>query len=497
LQIISEIVGTEICPPNATEADMASMVSSDAEYAIEARDLHKTYTLYPSPSAQIADLLGLYSFWPWHKPVFPQHKALSGIDFKMKRGERVGFIGRNGAGKTTLLKLITQAAQPSKGSLTVRGEVQALMQVGLGFHPEFTGIENIRASLLYSGLDEIERQAAEDEIVSFCELGAYLQQPLKTYSLGMQARLQFACATAIKPEILIVDEILGAGDAYFAVKSSQRMERLTKSGCTLLLVSHSMQQIVQFCERCIWIDAGRIRQDGPVRSVIGEYEVHMSRLAANLPQSDPARTEGNFSARLTNAALPKQSDANSTTNGAEIATEPPPALSNAAAADGGRVTLGDGQIAHRWASEPGAKLDNLAIFVDNQPAQKFLEGKDVELRGGLRADLDGALGFVVSISLFTLAGQRVTRLTSPPFHVRVIAGELIPFTVHMSPCRLLAGHYYANVIVMPAEAMTGITQRRFDLVANFCDFEIFSIMRYSDDGLVTHPSSWSLPERYR
>jgi lipopolysaccharide transport system ATP-binding protein len=490
LQIISEN-GSESGGPNATMAGTVSKVSS-TEYAVETRALYKTYTLYPSPSAQIADLLGLYSFWPWHRPVFPQHAALSGVDLKITRGERVGLIGRNGAGKTTLLKLITQTAQPSKGSLTVRGEVQALMQVGLGFHPEFTGIENIRASLLYSGLDEIGRQAAEDEIVSFCELGAYLAQPLKTYSLGMQSRLQFACATAIKPEILIVDEILGAGDAYFAVKSSQRMERLTKSGCTLLLVSHSMQQILQFCERCLWIDAGRIRRDGPVRSVVAEYEVHMSGLAAGLPQSDPAP-----SARLMNTALSQQSCANETRNGAGIATESALASFNDTAMNGGQVTLGDGQIAYRWASEAGAKLDNLSIFVDDQPTRKFLEGKHVEFRGGLRADREGALAFVVSISLFTLAGQRVTRLTSPPFYTDVIADELIPFTVQMSPCCLLAGHYYVNVIIMPADVTAGAMQRRFDLVSNFCDFEIVSTLRFGDDGLVTHLSTWSFPERDR
>ena len=160
----------------------------------------------------------------------------------VRRGERIGVIGRNGAGKTTLLKLITGNFAPTRGTVVVNGSVQALINIGLGFHPEFTGYENIRASLVYNGLAEAELDAAVADIVDFVELDEYLHQPIKTYSLGMQSRLYFATATAIRPDILIIDEVLGAGDAYFSAKSADRMKRLTSSGSTLLLVSHSMTQ---------------------------------------------------------------------------------------------------------------------------------------------------------------------------------------------------------------------------------------------------------------
>lgn len=261
---------------------------ADAGYAIEAHGLVKTYRLYRSATHQAMDILGVYRLMPWRRPDFQEFRALDGMDLKIGRGERVGVIGRNGAGKTTLLKLITGATEPTSGSVQVDGQVQALMQVGVGFHPEFSGIENIRSSLLFTGLSEAECKDAEADIIEFCELGDFLSQPIKTYSVGMQARLQFACATAIKPEILIIDEILGAGDAYFSAKSSQRMERLTKSGCTLLLVSHSMGQIMQFCNRAIWIESGRIVAAGEAREIVNQYEkfIHELRRKAKITEAD-------------------------------------------------------------------------------------------------------------------------------------------------------------------------------------------------------------------
>src|SRR5262249_41719626 len=157
---------------------------------------------------------------------------------------------------------LTRNYRPSRGSVTVNGQVVALIEIGVGFHPEFTGIDNIRASVAYNGLSDSEVDAAIEEVTEFCELGPFLNQPLKTYSLGMKSRLYFACATAVKPDILIIDEVLGAGDAYFAVRSAERMKALTQSGCTLLLVSHSIQQIVQFCEEAIWLESGQIVKQG-------------------------------------------------------------------------------------------------------------------------------------------------------------------------------------------------------------------------------------------
>ena len=223
------------------------MNSHEAE-AIVFQDVCKTYRLYQNKLQMVRDVLGFRS-----KKKIPEYHALKNVNITINKGERVGLIGRNGAGKSTLLKLITGNFLQTSGNIIVKGNVQALMNTGIGFHPDFTGLENIKASLLYNGLNKNQFADAIEDIIDFVELGEFIDQPLKTYSLGMQSRLYFAVATAIQPEILIVDEILGAGDAYFSAKSADRMKKLTNSGCTLLLVSHSTAQILQFCDKAVWI----------------------------------------------------------------------------------------------------------------------------------------------------------------------------------------------------------------------------------------------------
>ncbi len=250
----------------------------DTAPAIVLNSISKVYRLYDSPSEQALDVFGLSRLRFWRKPKYHERAALEDVSLVVGRGERIGVIGRNGAGKTTLLKLITGNFAPTRGTVVVNGSVQALINIGLGFHPEFTGYENIRASLVYNGLTEAELDAAIADIVGFVELDEYLHQPIKTYSLGMQSRLYFATATAVRPDILIIDEVLGAGDAYFSAKSADRMKRLTSSGATLLLVSHSMTQILQFCDEAIWIENGRVMLRDTALTVINAYEKFISEL---------------------------------------------------------------------------------------------------------------------------------------------------------------------------------------------------------------------------
>lgn len=241
-------------------------------FAIQLKNVSKIYNLYGSQKDQFIDLLGLQRFGIKPKTKPKKFVALNDISLEIKRGQRIGIIGRNGAGKTTLLKLLCGSFIPTQGSVKVNGEVQALMSVGLGFHPEYTGRENAETSLQYSGLVFDEYKNAMEEIIDFCELGDFLDQPFKTYSLGMQARLMFAAATAIKPDILIVDEVLGAGDAYFVAKSKIRVKRMIEAGCTMLLVSHSMQQILELCEEAIWLEQGVIKMRGEAFMVVKTYE---------------------------------------------------------------------------------------------------------------------------------------------------------------------------------------------------------------------------------
>ncbi|MBM3484537.1 MAG: ABC transporter ATP-binding protein, partial [Alphaproteobacteria bacterium] len=236
--------------------------------------------------------LGGLKFWKRRRKRF--HEALKGISFELRKGERLAVIGRNGAGKSTLLKLFNENFQPTLGHIEVNGTVQALLHTGLGFFPDFTGYENLRSSLLYNGLSPGELEGAIAEIVDFVELGEFLHQPFKTYSLGMRSRLQFAAATAIHPDILLIDEVLGAGDAYFTAKSALRVKALTGSGCTLILVSHSMEQVLQFCERAIWLEAGAIVMDGLALPVVRAYEEYARRLEHEAKEAKASARSGSI-----------------------------------------------------------------------------------------------------------------------------------------------------------------------------------------------------------
>lgn len=241
--------------------------------AIHLSGVGKMYKIFATRTDNFLDALALTWARPWRRVKPREFWALRDINFELKAGSRLGIIGRNGAGKSTLLKLITGNLQPTEGRVHVNGQIQALLDAGAGFHPEFTGLENIRAALIYQGYSPKEMGDTIKDIMEFTELGQFLNQPLKTYSSGMASRLTFAAATAVKPSILIIDEILGAGDAYFAGKSAERMKRLVEeSGASVLLVSHGMGEILRYCDECIWIERGRIVKHGPSLEVIKAYE---------------------------------------------------------------------------------------------------------------------------------------------------------------------------------------------------------------------------------
>lgn len=229
-----------------------------SEPIIELASIAKMYRIFRSPRHRMIEALGL----PVARSTYDEFWATRNLTLTIHPGERVGLIGRNGAGKSTLLKLIAGLIQPTEGRLNVRGKVQALMELGTGFHPEFTGRANVLSSLAYQGVTGARARKALEDVLDFAELDEFIDKPVKTYSSGMYSRLAFAAATAVRSEILIVDEILGAGDAYFAGKSAKRMRALTAEGATVLFVSHDMSAVQMICDRAIWIERGRIVADG-------------------------------------------------------------------------------------------------------------------------------------------------------------------------------------------------------------------------------------------
>lgn len=245
-----------------------------SEIVIRAEGLTKTFRLYSKPYYRFLDMFGLLQ----KSGAYQEHFALNALDLEIRRGEKVAFIGRNGAGKSTLLRLITGVTQPTSGSLEVRQGANALLQIGTGFHPDFSGRENARAYLAHLGVSGREAEEKIKGIVEFSELEEYIDQPVKTYSSGMMARLMFATSTAIAPDLLVLDEILGVGDAYFANKSFERIKELSEQEkTTVLLVSHDVYSAAKLCSRMIWLDRGSKLVDGASEDVIRAYE-HSIRL---------------------------------------------------------------------------------------------------------------------------------------------------------------------------------------------------------------------------
>lgn len=209
--------------------------------------------------------------------------ALRNVSITIEHSEGVAIIGANGAGKSTLLGLITGLAKPDGGSISVRGRIAPLLELGSGFHPDLTGIENILVNAALLGFTEHQVLDHFDEIVDFSEIGDFIQEPVRTYSSGMVLRLAFSVAVHVDPDILIVDEVLGVGDSHFQEKCAAKLSGLRAQGKTLLCVSHSPAAILQFCERAIWLHHGEVVLDGEARPVLDAYLEHSANPDAPLP----------------------------------------------------------------------------------------------------------------------------------------------------------------------------------------------------------------------
>jgi lipopolysaccharide transport system ATP-binding protein len=255
--------------------------------AIRIAGLVKDYPVFRRPSQALAYLWGAVRHGrPRPDPAETTVRALDCVDLEIDKGERVGLVGRNGAGKTTLLKLLSGGFPPTAGTLSVDGQVYTLMQDSVSFAPDMSAHENARNHLAYLDLSREQVEAGLVDIQEFTELGEYFDQPSKSYSLGMRVRAEFAVATARSADILLLDEVIGAGDIYWSEKIAARMDRLCAGGSTLLLVSHSLDQILRFCDRVIWIERGRVVMDGPALEVTRRYESFLERLSWHTDDPD-------------------------------------------------------------------------------------------------------------------------------------------------------------------------------------------------------------------
>jgi lipopolysaccharide transport system ATP-binding protein len=265
---------------------------------ISAQKLGKHYRLYKRPIDRLWQFLR-----PKAKPHFQDFVALQDVSFELHRGQVLGIVGVNGAGKSTLLQLIAGTLQASSGNVQTKGRVAALLELGSGFNPEFTGRENIYLNAAILGLSKQEIDQRLSDIIEFADIGIHIDQPVKTYSSGMFIRLAFSIATSVEPDVLIIDEALSVGDGAFARKSFDRIMAIKERGATVLFCSHMLYHIEVFCDKALWLHQGHMKAFGEVSQVLSSYQAFLDNLAQPTSETVPVGVQQEAPQDLAKAAL--------------------------------------------------------------------------------------------------------------------------------------------------------------------------------------------------
>ncbi|MDX2308691.1 MAG: ABC transporter ATP-binding protein [Hyphomicrobium sp.] len=419
--------------------------------AIRLAGINKSYRIYSNPLLRVADALFPNSNVQRFKAVH----ALKDIDLEVYRGETVGIVGSNGAGKSTLLQVVCRTLKPDSGTLEVNGRISALLELGTSFNPEFTGRENVRINALVLGLTLAELERKFPDIVAFADIGDFIDRPVKTYSSGMFARLAFAVAIHVDPEILIIDEALAVGDEAFRRKCYARLERIKHSGATILFVSHSANTIIELCDRAILMYRGEKLMTGTPRDIITYYQ--------KLVYSDPAEHRA-IVANIRAGGDPVNSDAKSTTGANERGDPSPPADGPRAAAgqtipSAGRDTAPVPSVSDADYFDPslksksfesyptrGAEISNVRILdATGKKVNALTTGRDYVYTYDVRFTQD-CQNVRCSMLLKTVTGVELGAQWTTPFGMgipEVKAGTNLrvsfPFRLPLNP-----GNYFGN-----------------------------------------------------
>ena len=301
-------------------------------------------------------------------------EALKGVDLTIPKGKTVGIIGRNGSGKSTLLKIITGIYTPTSGTLEVHGRISALLDLGAGFHPDFSGRENIMINGIILGMSRAEVRARVDDIVAFSELGEFIDEPVRTYSSGMYMRLAFAVATHVDPDILIIDEILAVGDEHFGKKSMAKMTEFKKAGKTIVLVTHDLNTVQKWCDLAAWIDGGKTRLVGEPAYVVDQY-----RQAVAVAEAQAEKT-GVSALSSMGGALPDLPAAPKPTSGPDVS---PNHRTGDFRLELERVRLLDGDGKESSVVDTEGPLEVRIDFVAKEPLSDLVFAVDIKRADGL------------------------------------------------------------------------------------------------------------------
>lgn len=419
-----------------------------SEILIEAHNVSKSYLIYANPVDRLKQMV-----WRGHK-FFTEYKAVQDVSFSIKRGESVGILGRNGAGKSTLLQMICGTLTPTSGSIQTHGRIAALLELGAGFNPEFTGRENVALAGAILGLSEKEIAARFDDILAFASIGDFIDQPVKVYSSGMYARLAFAIAAHVDADILIVDEILAVGDAAFTQKCMRYIRTFKERG-TLLLVSHDTGAVRSLCNRALWMHGGTLRAEGDAAEVSDAYATSIG-------------IEGDHGATLKfggrKAAAPESPLARD--HRAEVLQAS--TLRN-------EVEVFAFNDESEWYGERQASLVGISLLDDHGEGESLLVGNEMirlEVQAAAHADLDSPIiGFMVRDRL----GQNLfgdnTFVTYRDNPLRAPAGSIVRASFRFRMPYLPTGDYSISAAIATG---TQETHRQQHWLHDACFFKVHS-----------------------
>lgn len=421
-----------------------------SEPVIEVRGLGKAYPMYAQPHHRLLELLCGRRGGRWHR----EHQALHEVSFEVRRGETIGIVGRNGSGKSTLLQILCGTLAASTGTVAVRGRVAALLELGAGFNPEFTGRENVFLNGTVLGLTREQVAERFDAIAAFAEIGEFMEQPVRTYSSGMYVRLAFAVAISVEPDVLIVDEALSVGDEAFQRKCFGRIEQLRAGGATILFVSHSAGTVVDLCDRALWLDGGELLAAGSARDVVAQYQRF-----AHAPEDrrEALRVQARSRRASPEAERPEGSGS------------APPAFAVAAVDSGPEDGFDPGLVAPVTAvyENLGARIiDPRVENLDGRRVNLLATGRRYRYRYAVEFDAS-AVGVRFGMMVRTITGVEIGGAASSLIEESIALvdrGARIEVTFEFD-CRMLPGVYFLNAGVL-AGGVTGeqYLDRRIDLL---------------------------------
>ena len=417
-----------------------------SKIAIKVENLSKCYHMYEQPRDRLKQFLlprlSRMANLP-QKNYYREFWALKDVSFEVKKGETVGIIGRNGSGKSTLLQMICGTLNQTSGSITARGRIAALLELGSGFNPEFTGRENVYLNATILGLEKDEIDSRFDEITAFADIGEFIDQPVKTYSSGMMVRLAFAVQAQVEPNILIVDEALAVGDAKFQARCFERLKKLKDCGTSILLVTHSTEQIVTHCSRAVLLDHGHVVESGDPNQVVNRY---LDLLFGKVRKHPEPTNETGAS------TLPNDQTAESLHFDSEaFATRP-----------------GYNPLEHRW-GDGAAKITDFCLYSNDESYPPALNtGETISLQVAVKfiETLERPI-FGITIKTkegVTVYGTNSEKLDITQLKSKGLAGEQIIIKANLV-CRLAPGDYFISLGIATSQG-EDITphDRRYDSI---------------------------------